>query len=526
MGSYSGVPRAEPLWTAGRAMPETTGVTQRSLTAKYADPISDFMACFPGLPRPMVIGMILTAFSLAAISLLSGVALYWVGVTVTTYTTTTTTTLTSTLGTTTTTTMTTTTTTRTATATSTTVTATATTTAEAEVMEAAMFRSFDGEFLCNPRLHVDRSVRSGSMQIWKLPEEVQKHCYAAIKQSPLGGVEDPKGRNWCWVALKERGCHATLWNNHKARPHFTWEEMRQKVVRLGAMPQTPTFEPLQDPQVCDSRDLGKAEHWSLRQWAAARKWFSDNVAVYVLNLPANHERWKFLSSHLERLHINATRVWGIDLRNRGALESAKREGLLTDSFDFKVAQASAKTDWNRMGGILGTVGCAAAHFRAQKAALKARKERPLAVVLEDDAVLAEDFVPRLWSIVKEELPCDWGALSLRSMCPYGRCVSRHLTRVEPDLNEPWWRCHHGVNYGFQGMLYNLEQLHKFQDKWKKTVFDERRPHCLDIDVALASISDTVVFYAVPFVQQPGLLREEPGPSSRFDINIGEKTTPV
>jgi len=112
------------------------------------------------------------------------------------------------------------------------------------------------------------------------------------------------------------------------------------------------------------------------------------------------------------------------------------------------------------------------------------------------------------------------------MCPYGRCVSRHLTRVEPDLNEPWWRCHHGVNYGFQGMLYNLEQLHKFQDKWKKTVFDERRPHCLDIDVALASISDTVVFYAVPFVQQPGLLREEPGPSSRFDINIGEKTTPV
>jgi len=134
---------------------------------------------------------------------------------------------------------------------------------------------------------------------------------------------------------------------------------------------------------------------------------------------------------------------------------------------------------------------------------------------------AEDFVTKLWRLVTQELPCDWQAVSLNSRCPFGRCVSPHLMRVHPDVNEPAWRCHHGVNYGFQGVLYRTNEIENLQKKWKPVAFDEVRPHCLDVDVALASISDQVGFYAVPASQNPGLLHELPEGSSRVDINFQE-----
>jgi len=142
------------------------------------------------------------------------------------------------------------------------------------------------------------------------------------------------------------------------------------------------------------------------------------------------------------------------------------------------------------------------------------------VVFEDDASPEADFVPRLWSLVTQELPCDWQAVSLSSRCPYGECLSPRLTRVRPDVNEPEWRCRHGVNYGFQGMLYRTDQIRELQRKWQPVVFDEKRPHCLDVDVALAAISDQVRFYAVPNVQVPGFLTMvTDGGSSRISINL-------
>merc|ERR1712233_238275 len=96
-----------------------------------------------------------------------------------------------------------------------------------------------------------------------------------------------------------------------------------------------------------------------------------------------------------------------------------------------------------------------------------------------------------------ELPCDWEIVSLLSRCPYGTCVSPHLSRVQPDVNEPAYRCQAGVNWGMHGMLYRLEALPVVQEKWRKAVFNESFPHCLDVDVALASISDQVSYYAVP-----------------------------
>merc|ERR1712232_915569 len=112
-----------------------------------------------------------------------------------------------------------------------------------------------------------------------------------------------------------------------------------------------------------------------------------------------------------------------------------------------------------MGSILGTTGCAAAHFKAQMKAIADGAK--LAIIMEDDSWPSDDFVPRLWSLVREELPCDWEVVSLSSRCPFGKCISPHLTRV-PDGNEPEDRCRHGVNYGMQGILYRIESIPEVQ----------------------------------------------------------------
>jgi len=233
-------------------------------------------------------------------------------------------------------------------------------------------------------------------------------------------------------------------------------------------------------------------------------------------------RWQSMTKRLANLEIKPVRVQGVDLRQPGALDAVVREGLIPESFNITSASLEAsKARENMDGGILGTVGCAAAHFRAQSRAhgeSTAKGGRPLAVIFEDDVAPERDFVARLWSLVREELPCDWEVVSLSSRCPYGTCVSPHLSRVQPDGNEPAWRCRHGVNYGFQGVLYRNSAIPRIQGMWKKTVFDSEYPHCLDVDVALASISDRLGFYAVPFVQEPGFLREVWQGSARETVN--------
>jgi hypothetical protein len=240
----------------------------------------------------------------------------------------------------------------------------------------------------------------------------------------------------------------------------------------------------------------------------------------VLNLPSDKERWAMVSHRLRKLGIQAQRISGVDLREAGALQAARQVGLVPSEYNFSRAKELAAAPENAMGGVLGTLGCAIGHFTAQRAALA--DGRPLAVVLEDDVQLEKDFVERLWSLVRDELPCDWEVTSLYSRCPFGRCVSPHLARILPDVNEPEWRCRQGVNWGMQGMLYRVSRLNAAQGVWRRAVFDSERPHCLDVDVALASVSDQVNYYAVPSVQEPGFLRETNLESARWSINRGKK----
>lgn len=64
-------------------------------------------------------------------------------------------------------------------------------------------------------------------------------------------------------------------------------------------------------------------------------------------------------------------------------------------------------------------------------------------------VSSQDFFAKLASLLGE-VPCDWEVISLKSRCPFGQCVSQHVSRVMVDGNGA--TCS-GLNFGFFGMLY-------------------------------------------------------------------------
>jgi hypothetical protein len=258
--------------------------------------------------------------------------------------------------------------------------------------------------------------------------------------------------------------------------------MHHLALKAKATVSKPHFSPLQFPHICDRHVLGAAPNWTDTDWGRARRWFEHNVAVYVLSLKASVKRRVTIRRHLTQLAIPFRTVFGVDLRRRAAVAVAKKQGLIPRGFSLVRSQRKAFAPQNTMGPIAGTVGCAAGHFRAQLRAVRDKKHgRPITLIFEDDVAPSEDFIARVWKLVTQELPCDWQAVALRSGCPVGQCFSPRLSRVRPDANEPAQRCRHGVNYGFQGMLYRTSDIPRMQKVWRRRVFDESRPHCLDVD---------------------------------------------
>uniref|UniRef100_A0A7S2QHP4 Uncharacterized protein n=1 Tax=Zooxanthella nutricula TaxID=1333877 RepID=A0A7S2QHP4_9DINO len=68
------------------------------------------------------------------------------------------------------------------------------------------------------------------------------------------------------------------------------------------------------------------------------------------------------------------------------------------------------------------------------------------------------------------------------------------------------------------MLYRAAQLPRIRSSLAQKVWNAQRPHCLDIDVALAALSDEVAYYAVPSGLKEGMLRTGFRNSSRTSIN--------
>merc|ERR1711862_98859 len=171
----------------------------------------------------------------------------------------------------------------------------------------------------------------------------------------------------------------------------------------------------------------------------ARRWGAENVAVYVINMASAPQKWENMRQRLLSLGVTPTRIPGVDVGRPGGINDAKEAGIIPRTWNYTKAQEnvhdvladtypSIRETWflNAIG--LGTLGCAAAHLHAQRrsAELATKAGKELALVMEDDVWVAQDFAVRLRRLLRSDTPCDWAAIALTSRCSYGACISPHL----------------------------------------------------------------------------------------------------
>jgi hypothetical protein len=247
-----------------------------------------------------------------------------------------------------------------------------------------------------------------------------------------------------------------------------------------------------------------------------------DVSVFVLNRVEDTQRWSVMVRRMQELDIHFQRVWSVNLTHlhthsdaaslvgapvdgEPVVEAAKRHRQLPQEYDVDEAQ-KAGLEIPGLGTreeVLSAAGTAAGHLLAMHQAAS-RTDKPLVLLLEDDALLTNFFPTRLRSLL-QETPCDWKALSLKSQCPHGACVSPHIMRVMPSMIDPQGGCRRGVNRGLRAMLYRREQLQEVSSRLWSVVWQQQHPLCLNMDMALASVADELPYYAVPAIQYPGFL---------------------
>ncbi|CAK8987280.1 unnamed protein product [Durusdinium trenchii] len=314
---------------------------------------------------------------------------------------------------------------------------------------------------------------------WKAWPEAGERCEP--RESHLH--PDKPERSDCWDILvsscsNTSKCGASWQKAHKAALH-----------KLGITAVKARY-PLDDVSLCGGGSEG-SRSWTSDEWERSQSWFERNVQVYVLEMPGlviseQHETFSDLARH----GLQAVRVAGLDLLFSDDLKVALAAGVVPDGFDPR-----------NFADELGAASRAASHFHVQRMASALAGHKPLALVLEDGIRLARDFQQRVWSLIQEEIPCDWDVLSLSSSCPAGRCISPHLARIGPNAKlSRMERCKEMVSRGFGGILYRSAVVASIQKRWMGVAFDVNHPDCLSLDASLAALADEVAFYAVPAVQ--------------------------
>jgi len=331
--------------------------------------------------------------------------------------------------------------------------------------------------------------------------------------------------------MKEAADNERFKGNHEGT--ITWRIAQQKAAAQGLAPDplNEQITPLLRPELCDIPSHGA--HMSLfkAEREESTRWFANNVAVYVVNLPQDMVKMKRFRKRAEHLRIAIRRVDGVALPDLAALDWAKRAGLVPKEYDIEKAKLARRalfddvleSDQLKVG--LGTVGCAAAALNAMQVASTESKEagKPLAIIFEDDAWMQDDIAVKVHRLLQDEAPCDWEAISLVSGNPYGECVSPQLSRVHPDGNEPVERCRKGAsdcgtNWRFTAMLYKVSSLDRIRARLADVVWDASMPNCIAQDVALASLSKEIAYYAVPGSLEPGFVDVLHVKSSRIGID--------
>jgi len=352
---------------------------------------------------------------------------------------------------------------------------------------------------CNPSAPV--SGMAAAPLSFDLPEKVMEAC-----QKAPGPADAPHwaGQNWCWEWMKHIGCHLSS-------GQLSWREAQQAAAEkhLSPYPKVAPMLPLQNPDLCEHTSFGTGVSATRSEMKAAKTWFDATVAVYLLNVSGDPDQLRSATSRLWELGIAAEHIEGVNLKVPSEYWKARWAGWVPHHFNITHAEEIARTPFQAMGRVKEALSDAASRLRAMQMTASRNIAKPLVLILEDGAELAPDFVLKLKQLLETEVPCDWDVISLKSMCPHGKCVSPRLTRVLPDGNVPADRCRQGVNGGLWAMLYRRSTLNFVKTRLGKVVWDDARPHCLEVDVALASISDELAYYAVPFMQEPGFLSPRP-----------------
>ncbi|CAE8732574.1 unnamed protein product, partial [Polarella glacialis] len=333
-----------------------------------------------------------------------------------------------------------------------------------------------------------------------LPASTLEKCRQEVQKKE--GLETliPARQNWCWESLKLLSCPAG------ESTGLPWEQSKATLEDTLRTPLGNRFHPLADASLCNEPEQG-SRRWTDFERQSARSWFFRNVRVYVLAIQSSVSTLAVVNTTagLADLGIAVTRVPGFDLSRTGDLEEATREGA------FKPQSSDEELVLEEGIAATSRLSRSASHFRALNLAQKT--VRPLALLLEDGLQVVDDFELKVWSLVREEAPCDWDVISLSTTCPVGRCVSPHLARVGPEGNQPTSasRCSQGrngggVNRGLRGFLYRTSVLPTYRPRLQQVVFTSGSHACMDLDAALSATSDEIAYYGVPQVQKAGFFK--------------------
>mmetsp|Transcript_44957 Transcript_44957/g.80771 ORF Transcript_44957/g.80771 Transcript_44957/m.80771 type:complete len:245 (+) Transcript_44957:2-736(+) len=242
--------------------------------------------------------------------------------------------------------------------------------------------------------------------------------------------------------------------------------------------------------------------WTAAEQQESLEWFLANVQILVLEMPGSViSNSREILPDLQRHGLRARTVAGYDFGTASAdfvFKAAIRDGSIPEGFDSSDPLDEVHA---------AKVARAASYFRALTLAREASVPKPITLVLEDGVALADDFRHKLWALIREEIPCNWVALSLSSSCPIGSCTSQHLARLSPDPKlSTLERCEFAAA-GLGGALFRTAQLQDFQNLWMNVAFAYGHAECLSLHASLSAISDKVAVYAVPAVHNPWILQQ-------------------
>lgn len=166
---------------------------------------------------------------------------------------------------------------------------------------------------------------------------------------------------------------------------------------------------------------------TLALWVVARVRSSRRAVatpVFYINLERRRDR----KEHVERqLELLRSKEFGVPIRIDACDGNKLRlEDGIPDVGLFYDTEENAKWDpsirWMRSLRLTGgEVGCIVSHMRLWQRVAAERHES--AIIFEDDATLATDFVPRL-SKAQRSLPADWDLLYLGYILPTGGLLHR------------------------------------------------------------------------------------------------------